>query len=235
LSVFSIYLDTRVPVTLWMSWEDTHYHFSEVDLIPAVIWRSDPMTQLSIELTRWTFPFCAILFFLLFGFAQEAQKNYSRLFWWIASQFGFQPQPTTPKPTTIPRWRNVDVTSYGSRGPPPSYRSESDNKRRTESFSSGSEIHTETDIEKVADSHLQDLADLKDTESTISSSVYHSTQSFGDAGLSSPQSSDFTHVETTDLKTDSLKISDECLIYLSTKPLPPSPTPTFRPLSDHNP
>ncbi|KAJ2937036.1 hypothetical protein H1R20_g62, partial [Candolleomyces eurysporus] len=64
------------PVQPWISWEDTHYDFSNVILIPGVAWRNLP-TAYTLELTRWSSVVCALIFFAFFGFAEEARKHYS--------------------------------------------------------------------------------------------------------------------------------------------------------------
>ncbi|KAJ4490529.1 hypothetical protein J3R30DRAFT_95748 [Lentinula aciculospora] len=70
---------------------DTHFDFSRVVLVPAVVWRSDPATVVALELNRWVPIFCAFVFFALFGFAEEAMKNYKRAFWFLARPLGFRP------------------------------------------------------------------------------------------------------------------------------------------------
>lgn len=81
LSVFSIYLNSHsIQLAPWISWENVHYNFSRVEFVPSIIWRSIPAFNTSVELTRWLFPFSAFLFFALFGFASEAQKQYRMLF-----------------------------------------------------------------------------------------------------------------------------------------------------------
>lgn len=81
LAAFTIWLDvTATPVGPWISWADTHFDYSRVEQIPAVIWRQDRLIVVCMEFTRWSAPFCALVFFAYFGFAEEAKKNYKRLF-----------------------------------------------------------------------------------------------------------------------------------------------------------
>lgn len=90
LGVYTIYIATKgVPLSPWISWEDTHYDFGRVAKIPTLFWRGDPSFQIGVELTRWLPVFCALLFFALFGFASEAKKHYALAFWWVAKKFGF--------------------------------------------------------------------------------------------------------------------------------------------------
>lgn len=60
----------------WLGWEDTHLEFSKVLQYPGAIWRGISPVDSSLELTRWFPVVCAIVFFALFGFAEEARKNY---------------------------------------------------------------------------------------------------------------------------------------------------------------
>jgi hypothetical protein len=77
LSLYYLYLNAHVvPVSPWISWEDTHFNYSHVSQIPSVIWRADPFLHAEIESTRWSVIPCAFLFFIFFGFAEEARKHY---------------------------------------------------------------------------------------------------------------------------------------------------------------
>jgi hypothetical protein len=81
ISIYNVYTAVHgLPIAPWISWEDTHYNFSRVVFVPVIIWRSDPSYRRGVEMTRRLFPTCALLFFILFGFAREAQKQYRRLF-----------------------------------------------------------------------------------------------------------------------------------------------------------
>ncbi|KAK1217037.1 a-factor receptor [Marasmius sp. AFHP31] len=75
-SIYSIALNANVGISRWISWEDTHLNFSRVDLYPALLWKSNWLLNVNIELTRWAPVMCALLFFGFFGFADEAKKNY---------------------------------------------------------------------------------------------------------------------------------------------------------------
>lgn len=97
LSAFSIYINTvGLNLSPWISWSDAHYQFSFVQIIPAIIWRSDHTYTIAAEMSRWIYPFCAFLFFGLFGFADEARRNYSNALQFVVSKLGFNP-PTRAK------------------------------------------------------------------------------------------------------------------------------------------
>lgn len=56
--------------------ESVHWRSSRVDNVPAVVWRSDPITSGSVEFTRWLCVVYAIIFFAFFGFDDVARKYY---------------------------------------------------------------------------------------------------------------------------------------------------------------
>lgn len=92
LAIFMIWLNTAAtPVGPWISWEDTHFNYSHVDEIPAVLWRNTHIRAVAFEFTRWVAPMCGLVFFAFFGFAAEAKKNYRAAFWAVARRFGYTP------------------------------------------------------------------------------------------------------------------------------------------------
>lgn len=93
LSAYGIYINTYgLSLAPWVSWSDTHYNFSHVEIAPAVLWRTSKMFTVQVELDRWIYPCSALLFFALFGFAQEARRHYRAAFWWVAGKFGYTPR-----------------------------------------------------------------------------------------------------------------------------------------------
>ncbi|KAJ3912395.1 pheromone receptor [Lentinula edodes] len=92
LGIYVIYVSLKgVGLAPWISWADTHYNFGRVVLIPAVIWRNDPINFAAIQINRWLPIICAFVFFALFGFAEEAMKNYRRAFWSVVRPLGLHP------------------------------------------------------------------------------------------------------------------------------------------------
>ncbi|KAJ3829417.1 pheromone receptor [Lentinula raphanica] len=92
MGIYIIYIDLKgVMLAPWISWDDTHFDFGRVVLVPAVIWRSSPTDVSAIQIVRWLPVICAFIFFALFGFAEEARKNYSRAFWFFAKRLGYYP------------------------------------------------------------------------------------------------------------------------------------------------
>ncbi|KAF8963270.1 pheromone B alpha 1 receptor [Flammula alnicola] len=85
---YAIYLNIKAGINPWISWENVHVGFSRVDQFPSLLWRSNPVAQSSIELTRWLCVICAFIFFAFFGFADEAKKHYRYAFETVAKRVG---------------------------------------------------------------------------------------------------------------------------------------------------
>ncbi|KZP27852.1 pheromone receptor [Athelia psychrophila] len=90
LGIFVIWLSaTTEPIMPWRGLADAHHDFSRVEQIPAVEWRQDRLVSVYLEWTRWAVPFCALVFFAFFGFAEEARRQYRKAIWTLARRFGF--------------------------------------------------------------------------------------------------------------------------------------------------
>src|ERR1700733_7561312 len=73
ISIYIAYISNKgVPLEPYISWSNVHFGFSYVGQIPAVEWMNDSGSRTSIEITRSLPIVCALLFFALFGFANEA-------------------------------------------------------------------------------------------------------------------------------------------------------------------
>nr|UWI70535.1 pheromone receptor B1 [Pleurotus eryngii] len=124
LSIFIIWLNTvATPIAPWISWEDTHFGFSRVDQVPAVVWKMNHRLVIATEATRWVTPLCGILFFALFGFADEARRNYVKAFWAVVRPFGFKPTPIQPGRhfVSIGRFEKPKPSACSSTGSIPLY------------------------------------------------------------------------------------------------------------------
>ena len=95
---------TGQPLDPWRSWADTHSDFSRVDLVPSVIWRYSGMPAVALEITRWSAPLCAFVFFLFFGFAEESRRNYWRAidFVLVTCKIGWRTSSERSKPGCVP-------------------------------------------------------------------------------------------------------------------------------------
>ena len=86
IAAYGIYLNaTLSPIQPWKGFADAHYNYSHIGQYPAVVWRSNHYNAIAMELTRWSLVFCALVFFGFFGFADEARKNYHKLYRKIVS------------------------------------------------------------------------------------------------------------------------------------------------------
>lgn len=94
-STYSLFVTTDgLKIEPWISWADTHYNFSFVELVPSAVWRSNPAFRTSVEMGRWIYPCAALLFFGLFGFAEEARRHYRSNFTWIKKRLGISSMPS---------------------------------------------------------------------------------------------------------------------------------------------
>lgn len=96
ISSYGLYLNIIRPVYPWISWSDIHFDFWNVQKIPSALWRLSPALTSNLELTRWSIVLCAVIFFVFFGFADEARKNYKLAYWTLAKRFGILPPSPTP-------------------------------------------------------------------------------------------------------------------------------------------
>jgi pheromone a factor receptor len=88
-AAFIIYANLKFgKVAPWISWDDTHSGFSRIDQIPAHLWRNDPVAQFAMEFSRWAVVACGLVFFMFFGFADEAFKNYRKAYACLSSRLG---------------------------------------------------------------------------------------------------------------------------------------------------
>ncbi|KAI0656225.1 STE3-domain-containing protein [Cubamyces menziesii] len=98
ISSYGIYLNvTTQPLGPWVSWSDTHFDFDRIEQVAAVMWRSSHTSVVVHELNRWLSPACAFIFFMYFGVASEARRNYSKAFWFVMGKFGLKPNTRSQK------------------------------------------------------------------------------------------------------------------------------------------
>jgi len=89
LASYDLYLNVKAGITPWVSWDNVHFGFSRVDQTASIVWRSDPILNSSLEITRWAIVICAFIFFGFFGFADEAKKNYRGALDSVAKRMGY--------------------------------------------------------------------------------------------------------------------------------------------------
>lgn len=91
IGIYLIYLELAgVHFQPYIFWSSVHFDFGHVLLVPSITWRSVLSILIAVKLDRWVLVSCAFVFFALFGFAQEATKNYQRVFWFVARRLGLR-------------------------------------------------------------------------------------------------------------------------------------------------
>jgi len=99
----------------WISWEDTHADFHRVDQYTAFIWRQGPIVPHQIELTRWLFVVCAILFFSFFGLAEEVRKFYGPPIQYVLKKMGISRSRRRGEGITFKSGGTFSSSSAGTR------------------------------------------------------------------------------------------------------------------------
>ncbi|KAE9382661.1 STE3-domain-containing protein [Gymnopus androsaceus JB14] len=121
LSIVTIWFTaTSSPIGPWISLSNTHFDFSRVDQYPSVIYEASPRLASSIQFNRWASVACALVFFALFGFAEEARRNYTLWYHGILHILGMRspsPSPfTTSKKHKLPASLSIKLDSTTSFG-----------------------------------------------------------------------------------------------------------------------
>ncbi|PFH48838.1 hypothetical protein AMATHDRAFT_49183 [Amanita thiersii Skay4041] len=138
IGIYALYLNIKAHLNPWKSWADTHSGFSRIDQIPALIWRSNPILESSLELTRWLIIVCAFIFFAYFGFADEARKNYRSAVQSVAKKVGYTSTGTTLFGSTASKSK-FESSMNGTTGSLPVH-IRSEVIRKKDSFSSFSDM-----------------------------------------------------------------------------------------------
>ena len=89
LGTLIIVKNAKLGVQPWKGWAKMHEHYSVVNQVPASVWKNMPDAVFALEMYRWLLVLCAFLFFALFGFADEARRNYRSVYASIAGRIGF--------------------------------------------------------------------------------------------------------------------------------------------------
>jgi hypothetical protein len=89
LGTFYIVFNAKSVITPYVSWAHTHNNYSTVNQVAGFVWKNDSAVALSLEMYRWSLILCALAFFGLFGFAEEARLHYRRAFTTLASRVGY--------------------------------------------------------------------------------------------------------------------------------------------------
>ncbi|EPT05373.1 putative fungal pheromone GPCR STE3-type [Fomitopsis schrenkii] len=115
LGIYTMIVNTtESPIYIWRGLSDLHYDFSAVDQYPAIIWRANPLAQASVMFSEWSFIGCALLFFVFFGFGDEALRHYRQVYEMITKRLGIRPDVWQRLPDSL-KWR----TRQSSTNPEP--------------------------------------------------------------------------------------------------------------------
>lgn len=104
IASYGMSLNISSGIQPWVSWSDTHWGYSYVGQYPSILWKMDRTAVVTLELTRCLPIFCAFVFFGFFGFAEEARRNYSRMYNTLESCYSF-----------LRQWRLLGVLKRYSR------------------------------------------------------------------------------------------------------------------------
>ncbi|TBU29728.1 STE3-domain-containing protein [Dichomitus squalens] len=89
LTIYMIVINTRAnAMYTYVGLADLHSGFGRVDSIAAIVWRADQAGVAVVMFRIWTPIACAFLFFLMFGFTEEALEHYMLAISWVADRFG---------------------------------------------------------------------------------------------------------------------------------------------------
>ncbi|TFY59627.1 hypothetical protein EVJ58_g5654 [Rhodofomes roseus] len=161
LGAFSIFINNDdVDIAPYISWANAHYDFSYVGKYSAIAWMNNRPFYISVEMGRWIYPCSAFLFFALFGFAEEARRNYKLAFWAIVKRLSFHPPSDKTKTSALKGFRlggSKESASPSEENLPPYSPRKAKRPQRPRSFSSSFldsviEIDIDYDIEKAGES-----------------------------------------------------------------------------------
>ena len=86
ITLFYLYVEIATT-TLQPFSSPTQEQFSQIFQLPAVVWRSTTLSELSTELNRWIMVWGAFVFFAIFGFTEEARNNYRAMLQYVIQFF----------------------------------------------------------------------------------------------------------------------------------------------------
>ncbi|KAG8904082.1 a-factor receptor [Tulasnella sp. 417] len=103
VSIYNLVINVQV-VHPWISWDDTHFNFNRVEFIPFAFFDLYPRSWIMVNISRYSLPVCALLFFIYLGMSGESGTFYRRQFWRLAGALGFStPSETSPGASWIAR------------------------------------------------------------------------------------------------------------------------------------
>lgn len=77
LTTFNLYNNVETGLRPWISWQNVHSDWLRIDLFAFI--ELPPSYISSMFLLWWAMPASAYIFFLFFGFGEEAMKEYGKV------------------------------------------------------------------------------------------------------------------------------------------------------------
>jgi pheromone a factor receptor len=92
MSIFLYVFNLKTaPPLPYVSWKYVHANFSRIAFISRFLLDQNKTQIVVFELSRWCMPIAAFLFFIFFGLASEARKQYRVIWYGTLSLFGVEP------------------------------------------------------------------------------------------------------------------------------------------------
>ncbi|KAI0350984.1 STE3-domain-containing protein [Trametes cingulata] len=121
LTSITMYDNISPGLRPWTNWADVHSNFGRIDTIPMFVYPVSYQRQFLLFL--WVMPVSSYIFFIFFGFGEEAVKDYKNAFRWIRRKVLRQKigEPRTPLGASFVRTPRSGTAPF-------TYTSESDSK-----------------------------------------------------------------------------------------------------------
>lgn len=98
---------TAYTVHPWISWEDTHSNYGRIAYFNRFILQASPDAGIALSVSVWAVFLCAINYFALFGFGEEAMKHYRGSIGAILKPFGIQYPPKRKRGAIKRTWLDI--------------------------------------------------------------------------------------------------------------------------------
>lgn len=79
IALFGMAMAIQGGVQPYRGWANVHWYYSRVGQYPAILWRSNKQAVIFLALPRYLYIVCAVMFFLFFGFSDEARRYYKEV------------------------------------------------------------------------------------------------------------------------------------------------------------
>ncbi|KAF8960683.1 pheromone A receptor-domain-containing protein [Flammula alnicola] len=125
LTAYNLWSNASPGLRPWTNWADVHSNFSRVDLFPTD--GIPPEFIRTMMLFWWTLPASSLIFFVFFGFGEEAMKEYRKMWTWFkktvlrkrdeekkGSLFGTSPSSRGPRALNLVSLKTISSTLSSS-------------------------------------------------------------------------------------------------------------------------